>query len=132
DPLEEYLASPVLPSINDPIAYWRALSDDGRNEFARMALDILSAPAASVDVERAFSWGGLTVSKLRHNLSDESTRAATVLGAWAKVPGLLPEADIVSMFEQKAKRAKTGGLGTDASSSNGASSGQVSDPITLE
>ncbi|TFK84145.1 hypothetical protein K466DRAFT_445668, partial [Polyporus arcularius HHB13444] len=43
DPLEEYLNTPVLPSVDDPVAYWHSL-DDERNAFARMALDILSAP----------------------------------------------------------------------------------------
>ena len=38
--------------------------------------------ATSTDVERAFSHGGLTVSKMRHSLSDESMQAASVLGAW--------------------------------------------------
>ncbi len=112
--------------------YWHVL-DDGKNGLARMVLDIISAPgtscatnttgpsyriltlfraAASVDVERAFSWGGLTVLKLRHNLSDESTRAATVLGAWTKVPGLVPESDVVEVFRNKRKRGK----GTPAAS----------------
>ncbi|RDX54381.1 hypothetical protein OH76DRAFT_1318340, partial [Lentinus brumalis] len=54
--------------------------------------------AASVDVERAFSRGGLTVSKLRHNLSDESTRAATVLASWTKIPGLVPQQEVVQLF----------------------------------
>ena len=43
--------------------------------------------ATSTDVERAFSHGGPTVSKMRHSLSDESTRAASVLGAWCDLPG---------------------------------------------
>ena len=39
--------------------------------------------ATSTDVDdRAFSHGGLTVSKVHHFLSDKSTRAATVLGVW--------------------------------------------------
>ena len=71
-----------------------------------MALDFLSAPASSTDIERAFSRGGLTVSKRRHSLSDESTRAATVLSSWATVKGLIPEDEIVSVFRDKVKRAK--------------------------
>lgn len=75
--------------------------------MARMALDFLSAPAASVDVERAFSRGGLTVSKRRHALGDESVRAATVLGAWAATaPEVIPEAEIVEVFRNKSKRTK--------------------------
>ena len=90
-----------------------------------MALDILSTPgksdilcddfetghinvilATSVDVERGFSRGGLTVSKLRHNLSNESTRAATVLSAWMKGPDLVPQEKIIKTFRDKAKRKK--------------------------
>ena len=68
--------------------------------LAPIALDFLSVPgknlifscyndsdhhtllATSTDVERTFSCGGLTVSKMCHSLSDESTRAATVLSSW--------------------------------------------------
>ena len=46
--------------------------------------------ATSTDTERAFSRGGLTVSKMRHSLSDQSTRTATVLGAWCDLPGAVP------------------------------------------
>jgi hypothetical protein len=54
-------------------------------------------------VERAFSRGGLTVSKLRHNLNDESTRAATVLHSWAEV-GLIPESEVIHVFRNKSQR----------------------------
>ena len=49
------------------------------------------------------------MSKLRHNLSDESTRAATVLSSWMKVPGLVPEADLIQRFANKSMRAPPGG-----------------------
>lgn len=62
--------------------------------------------ATSTDVERAFSRGGLTVSKMRHSLSDESTRAATVLSSWHDIPDLIPYNEIVNVFKDKAKRAK--------------------------
>jgi len=69
-------------------------------------LDLIYA-ATSTDVERAFSWGGLTISKMRHSLSDESTRAASVLGAWCDLPGAVPHDDIVAVFKEKSKRPKT-------------------------
>ena len=62
--------------------------------------------ATSTDVERSFSRGGLTVSKLRHSLSDTSTRAATVLGSWMSLEGAIPTADIVRMFKDKASRKR--------------------------
>ena len=64
-------------------------------------------PASSCDVERSFSWGGLTVSKLRHRLSDESTRASTVLHAWSEIPGLIPESEIIQVFKDKCRRLNT-------------------------
>lgn len=107
----------------DPIKFW---SDKHGDRFARFALDFVSAPgkfhvrylnesihisslltATSVDVERAFSRGSLTVSKYRHALSDESTRAAVVLRAWSEVPGIVIDKDIQRLFEEKCRRSKT-------------------------
>jgi hypothetical protein len=64
----------------------------------------MSRLASSCDVERGFSRGGLTVSKLRHTLSDESTRATTVLNTWSEIPGLIPEANIIQVFKNKCRR----------------------------
>jgi hypothetical protein len=61
--------------------------------------------ATSTDVERAFSRGGLTVSKMRHSLSDESTRAATVLGSWCTFTDLVPFGEIASKFKEKSSRS---------------------------
>lgn len=61
--------------------------------------------ATSTDVERAFSRGGLTVSKLRHQLSDKSLRAATILGSW-NLAGLVPRDDIIAAFKEKHRRPK--------------------------
>ncbi len=44
--------------------------------------------------------------KRRHALSDESTRAATVLGSlgsWASIPGAIPEPKILKVFREKNK-----------------------------
>jgi hypothetical protein len=121
DELEEYLNTPTISTRSlDPLMWWHAI---GESPLAPMALDFLSAPgrlcysfpgcnsnlivsqlASSCDVERGFSRGGLTVSKLRHSLSDESTRAATVLHAWSEIPGLIPEADIIQVFKDKCRR----------------------------
>ena len=61
-------------------------------------------PASSCDVECGFSWGGLTISKLQHRLSDESTCASTVLHAWSEIPGLIPESEIIQVFKDKCHR----------------------------
>ncbi|KAJ3516930.1 hypothetical protein NMY22_g14084 [Coprinellus aureogranulatus] len=106
DPLEEWFATPAISSSIkiDPIKYWSDMKLGG-HPLAQMALDYLSVPATSTDVERAFSRGGLTVSKLRHSLSDQSTRCQTVLGLWCGVPGLLPTDTIIKTFDDKAKRS---------------------------
>jgi hypothetical protein len=63
----------------------------------------------STDVEWAFSHGGLTVSKMQHSLSEESTRASTVLGSWvASFPELVPHDDILTLFKNKSKRMGKG------------------------
>ena len=120
DPLDEWLTTPVIKSVRDPMVWW--YQNREWNALAVMALDILSSPgkfllcsfywgvylhgdkATSTEVECAFSRGGLTVSKHRHNLLDESTHAATVLSSWANIEGLIPEANIVKMFRDKSKR----------------------------
>jgi hypothetical protein len=47
------------------------------------------------------------VSNLRHNLSDESTRAATVLHSLSQIPCFIPESEIIQMFGAKSQRSKT-------------------------
>ena len=61
--------------------------------------------SASTDVECGFSRGGLVVTKLHHNLSDESTHAATVLHSWSQIPGFIPESEIIQMFIAKSQRS---------------------------
>jgi hypothetical protein len=73
-----------------------------------MALTHHIVIATSTDVERAFLRGGLTVSKMRHSLSDESTRAATVLSSWCHFPPAIPHNDIIANFRDKSKRPKGG------------------------
>lgn len=49
------------------------------------------------------------MSKYRHSLSDESTRAAVVLGSWTKLPGVVVDSDIIKLFNDKRKRVKAVG-----------------------
>ncbi|KAF8584239.1 hypothetical protein K439DRAFT_1302530, partial [Ramaria rubella] len=51
--------------------------------------------ATSTDTECAFSGGGLSVSRMRHSLSDKSMCVATVLASWALVNGMIPEVEII-------------------------------------
>ena len=43
---------------------------------------------------------------MRHSLSDETTRAASVLGAWCDLPGAIPREEIMEVFKEKSKRPK--------------------------
>jgi hypothetical protein len=43
---------------------------------------------------------------MRHSLSDESTRAATVLSSWCDFPSAIPREQIISIFRDKSKRPK--------------------------
>lgn len=123
DAFDTYIDSPCIASCTDPIAYWESQAAGGNDALARMALDFLSAPgesmiiqtvtplidwmlATSVDVECAFSRGGLTVSKRRHGLKHDSIRAATVLSSWAEMEGLIPEKEITQLLKDKLSRSK--------------------------
>ena len=68
-----------------------------------------------MDAERAFSRGRLTVSHLRHSLSDQTVRASTVLGSWARYPELVPEADAVTLLWRKEKGKGKGSSMVDSS-----------------
>jgi hypothetical protein len=55
--------------------------------YISIAATHIQCAATSTDVEHAFSHGGLTVSKMQHSLSNESTCVASILGAWCDLPG---------------------------------------------
>ena len=67
--------------------------------------------ATSVEAERAFSRGRLTVSRLRHSLSDASVRASTLLGSWASIPALVPETDVITLIRELSDRRRAKGKG---------------------
>ncbi|KIM56042.1 hypothetical protein SCLCIDRAFT_133506 [Scleroderma citrinum Foug A] len=61
--------------------------------LSRMALDYLTIPATSVDIERLFSKGRIVLPYLCNRLSSQSTRALLCLRQWSKL-GLVKDADI--------------------------------------
>ncbi|PBK81822.1 hypothetical protein ARMGADRAFT_947673, partial [Armillaria gallica] len=100
DPFEAYIRAPQF-DCGDPISHWTAKLDKHSSKMkakpvtpegalARMALDFLSAPVASTNVEHMFLHGGLVVSKRCHNLSPESTHANVILNSWSKIDGIVP------------------------------------------
>jgi len=105
DELADFWGSPRLSHDADPLLYWQGIMmSDPDNRLAYMAIDYLSAPAASADVERAFSRGALTVTHRRHSLSDSSTRNSVVLGSWLRDTNLVPRTEIIEFFCNKSVR----------------------------
>ena len=68
-----------------------------------MCIYICSIIATSTDAEHAFSSGRLTVSRLRHSLSDASIRAGTLLASWSRIPDIVDEDDAAKLLESKNK-----------------------------
>lgn len=44
------------------------------------------------------------MTKLHHNLSNESTHAATIFHSWGSMGNLIPENDIIKAFANKSKK----------------------------
>jgi len=89
--LERYLsADPEYAP--DVLAWWH----ERRSTYprlSRMAMDYLSIPATSVDVERVFSKGRILLSHVRSRLSVQSTRALMCIGAWSPL-GYVKDRDV--------------------------------------
>ncbi|KIY42956.1 HAT dimerization, partial [Fistulina hepatica ATCC 64428] len=92
--MERYLDSDP-EDANDVIAWWiehRALYP----YLHQMAIDYLSIPATSVDVERLFSKGRLFLSHVRSRMSVQMTRALLCLNSWSKF-GLVKDEDVLAV-----------------------------------
>ncbi|KDQ15769.1 hypothetical protein BOTBODRAFT_108076 [Botryobasidium botryosum FD-172 SS1] len=101
DQLESYPAQEPL-SCKDPLQWWQEKHAVWL-ELAQMAMDYLSIPATSVDVERAFSYGRRTISLYRHSLSSDTIRASIVFGNRC-IEGLVDDNELVEMIKAKAGR----------------------------
>ncbi|KAF5336727.1 hypothetical protein D9757_015382 [Collybiopsis confluens] len=105
DPFEDFINGDV--TNDEPLDYWSQLTAKKGSAtvtpvqaLACMALDFLSAPATSTDVERLFSHAGLVVSKHRYNLTPDSIRQSVVLGNWLAC-GVVPYAEIARTLKKK-------------------------------
>ncbi|KDQ05669.1 hypothetical protein BOTBODRAFT_90708, partial [Botryobasidium botryosum FD-172 SS1] len=99
DQLEAYLTQETF-GCGDPIHWWYdKLTSNQWPDLARMALDYLSIPATSVDVERAFSVGRQTVSLYRHSLSSDTIRASIVFGNRCK-ENLVDDRELVELLRE--------------------------------
>ncbi|KIM60353.1 hypothetical protein SCLCIDRAFT_124557, partial [Scleroderma citrinum Foug A] len=61
--------------------------------LSRMALNYLTIPATSINIERLFSKGRILLPHLRNRLSSQSIRALLCLGSWSHL-GLVKDKDI--------------------------------------
>ncbi|KNE91087.1 hypothetical protein PSTG_15483 [Puccinia striiformis f. sp. tritici PST-78] len=98
DPLDNWLASGLILDDGSPVnalKWWIRQKRAGNSHggLAKMALDVLSCPATSVDVERAFSFGRAYVSEKRHRLSGVSISRGMSVAFYSKnnliEPGVL-------------------------------------------
>ncbi|QRV83564.1 DNA polymerase [Ceratobasidium sp. AG-Ba] len=117
-PVREFVNAPIvdpLPDANgnpilcNPLAWWHSQRVAGNewSGFMQLALDVLSMPATSVDVERLFSFVGSTISKRRHQLSSYTIQASATLGAYDKAglvkPGCLVTPKMKKLGARKGK-----------------------------
>ena len=94
-----------------------------------------SSPASSVDVERAFSKGGIFVSNRRHSLSERSIRAGLLVASWTSVPKLIDDSEMVAFFKKKMEggdKGKGKGKGKGKKGKTGRVSGMELDVIEIE
>jgi len=79
-------------NVMDPIKWW-CEKRKTYPRLSRMALDYLTIPATSVDVERLFSHGRIILTDTRSGLSVASKRALLCLGSWISM-GLVRDGDV--------------------------------------
>ncbi|WVF70526.1 hypothetical protein IAT40_005316 [Kwoniella sp. CBS 6097] len=68
----------------DPIQWWSGCVEERYKDLRKLALDIFSTPATSVEPKRIFSTAGLTVSNRRHSLGPGTVPALMCLASWYK------------------------------------------------
>ena len=103
-----------LDDVDNPLKWWWSRRDD-YPIMSQMAFDILSIPAMSVDLERAFSSAEDTISEDRNRLGEETVAALQCLKQWQRV-GLVHPPDGNDEFEQEDdddEVVETPGIGGD-------------------
>ena len=71
---------------DDPIAWWLESSQKHKYpHLSKMAINILSIPCMSADVERLFSSCGLTLEDRRNRIGIELLEALECLKSWFKI-----------------------------------------------
>ncbi|PPQ88236.1 hypothetical protein CVT25_005286 [Psilocybe cyanescens] len=96
DELSRYLAEDIIPMKPQDALSWWASKMNIYPRLSRMALDYLSIPATSVDVEHVFSRGRILLSHLRNRTSPQTTRALMCLQVWS-ILGYVKNKDMLSV-----------------------------------
>jgi len=82
---------PTDSAVDDPIQYWKDRVDL-YPRLSRMALDVMTVPAMSAEVERLFSAVGLMVTPLRNRLDASTIGLIQTLRSWLKA-GIIDSLD---------------------------------------
>ncbi|CAF0931624.1 unnamed protein product [Brachionus calyciflorus] len=78
DEIDKFFGTPIVGMNIDPIEWWRLNYTDFSN-LSKIAMDYIGAVPTSIQSERYFSIGGLTVTKLRNRLLPEKVNKLMVL-----------------------------------------------------
>ena len=89
--LDRFLSSD--PEYVPNVLVWWHDQHNAYPRLSRMAVDYLSIPATSVDVEHVFSKGRILLSHVRSRLSVQSTWALMCVGAWSLL-GFVKDVDV--------------------------------------
>ncbi|KIM51311.1 hypothetical protein SCLCIDRAFT_143504 [Scleroderma citrinum Foug A] len=67
-------------------------------QLSHMALNYLTIPATSINVEQLFSCGRLLLLHIRSRLSAQTTRSLLCLGVWSTL-GLVDDSNVKKVME---------------------------------
>nr|GAT45667.1 predicted protein [Mycena chlorophos] len=114
DTLDAYLNAPLVSAEEIKKAgghcqYWEEEAKQ-RPRLAKFAIKYLSAPASSVDAERAFSNGRLQVNHLQHGMSSQIFKARVALHSWDGSP-FFPPGTAEKILAARDKREKQAAKG---------------------
>lgn len=107
DEYEQYLRSPLIALTRDaakkfdPRAWWlEATQQQAYPNLSKMALDLLSIPAMSAEVERLFSSCKITITDRRNRIGIKSVEAIECLKSWMRSQNIsFVDSDIEIVFE---------------------------------
>ncbi|KEP46987.1 hAT family dimerization protein [Rhizoctonia solani 123E] len=104
DSIEDYLqtepvSAMIVGASGGPLKYWESQrGPTDRPRLARFAINYLTAPASSVEAERAFSCGRLTINHLQHQMSSDTFCAKMALRSWYQTPLLNGVEDVAVLL----------------------------------